>query len=567
MEPNTKKGLIIGGSVLAVALLCTGLGLGLYYGLRSNGEIQTWGYDDQVSSTAKKVNWYMGTETRVVPGQYGGVAVSSETALRENGLYNSVKDDMEILDGVAGSKQGLGYLSTSWVSNYKDEELRILNLDDGTGNFLIPSDEIEGSLTNYTSLVNSDTDKTYGKDDLDGITLDEFSGEIKDTDDVSDKMAEDGAYINTEDGNIYTIKIDGTAGTVESSLLTKYKEEMSATLNIHLKVPAEITGEILPLIGKPGTITAVGAPAGGAKIGGPTVAEEYLDFLQGENYLDDFLLSVALFDYIAYDASNIEEMNTMLIPGTSTDTAEFDADTWAVFEETWTNFGGNSDSTGGETLADAIVAQESANSGTYEIKVDGTGTNSGAVKAEIENFAEEFSTFAGEDVNFVYDLDNGGSGEGWKLPNYEIPGTTGSAESNARPDAFLGTQSRFSKAKEYTNFGYDESTVTETYEAKSTLYTDPSTKVAGDIIGYTMGLDLPVFFVQEEMEIDYTVSKSFVDALAANPNLLPTGSVKEGDNVTVKPLGITPEAAKTIYEGSTTWVDQIDAGLIQIELV
>ncbi len=554
MEPKTKKGLIIGGSIAAVVLLGTTIGLGVYLGRTdaSNDAVQVWGYDDQVSSTAKKVNWYMGTDTELVPGSYGGVAVSSEKVLLDNDAYHSMEDDIFILDGVAGSKNGLGYLSSAWVASYDAEEMRMLSLWDGT-QFLNPEEEITNPGHTYDEIENADGDQTYTAEDVNGVDIPEIAvtdtakGTAIDTSLVTAAAVDAGAFIASTDGIVYNLDGNETDGYTVGSAITKYTEGMNATLNIHMKLPKAAADYFRPLI------SATPAATGTADAD----AQAYIDWLAAEEYADDLMLAIALFDFIAYDSSNIESINTMLIPGTSTTgSGEFEADDWAVLDTEYQKIMGSTDS-----LTDALVAQQNTQGGTFAIQIDGTGTNSGIAKAEISNFESEFEAISGAQLNFVYDLDNGGSGEGWKLPTTEIPGTTGSlASSNARPDSFLGTQSRFSKDSEYIAWGYTDYTGAD---AATGMYADPSAST--DVIGYTMGIDLPVFFVQEEMELTFTPSEDFV---TNHGDMVLTGEVLEaGTSYTVKPTGMTPEGGKSIFQNGASWQEVMDAGLVQFEVI
>ncbi len=504
MEPNTKKGLIIGGSVLAVALLCTGLGLGLYYGLNGSKGINVWGYDDQVSSTAKKVNYYMGADFVPAANIYGGEdAMSAEPTMLANKLYHSVQEDIDILDGVKGSKDGLGYLSSTWVM--------------GTSGF-------ENQFT----------------------MLKAFNAEAEWANATPENYANPDNYL---DPSIDEDKLK----YVEMNPSGEYDQNMAATLNIHMKIPKVMADEIRPFF-TTGTVTFTEA------------TEEYRNWLVDEEFVDEFVLALGFMKYISTDISTIEEMNSSALAGTSeSGTAEFAETDIEALEALYTELGGTSTS-----FIDSLVEQQGDT--VYSIKVDGTGTNSGAMNLEIDNFEADFNDAAGTDLDFKYSLTNGGSGEGWKVPTEttvpetEYPGK----DTDANADAFLGTQSRGTKFKdeggevsgEALAWGYEAADNGGTNSFVDGKYVAFDAEKDGDIIGYTMAVDLPVFFVNADMSFNYEIQDAGSLAMIENAT-----SEKEGDKVTVKPTAITPEGAKEIYQNGISWTTALDEELIMVEIV
>lgn len=584
MEPKVKKGLVIGGSILGVVLICSGIGLGLYYGLSgsskaisSNEKVNVWGYDDQVSSTGKKVNWYMGTETQVVTGTYGGVAVSSESLLAQQSNYHSVMDDIDILDGVAGSTNGLGYLSSAWISGYEDEKLRMLTLETDEG-YLDPTkteNKVDYSNLTPESGVNGveDEGRTYTEADSDGIDWVDASsitgladkltgyntglGEIEKVtglDNSEDAWSADAIIIG---GEIYTYnKDDG----VWKKLTKSFDDQnMQSTLNIHLKVP-ETAAEVITKSGMTSE-DAINRDMTSTISGLKDAENDYFGSLG--KYADDFVLALSFFDYIAYDHSNLEAVSSEVIEGTNTadeHESEFDTTSYNNFNSLYQKITGDSDT----SLVDALKAQEKDNSGTYSIKVDGTGTNSGLMKTQIQRFSEDFNTAAGlskDGITFRYDLVNGGSGEGWKGVSLEdddkLPDVPADASNDGRIDAFLGTQSRAPKNSEIEGWQYAADAISITGDFYDNI---PTVADSSKVIGYTMGIDLPAFFVQDSMVIDYTVLEgdeiNFVDGSTA----------AVGDNIKVKPVGINAKAAREFYQDAATWGEEIASGDVQVEL-
>ncbi len=563
-----KKGLIVGGSIAGVVLLGTTLGLGIYFGTRphdilADDSVQTWGYDDQISSTAAKVNWYMDTDTTVTKGQYGGVAVSAEPTLINNSLYHSMTDDIYILDGVAGSDNGLGYLSSAWVGGYENANFRMLELKSNVdGSWLNPMDD-KDRIT-YSGLIgNEEQDKTYTEEESDVTFVDVSDDSVKNADNYAD-MAADAKKAYVDKGEIQAIinaddkisKIDGTAITKGT-----YEKEMAATLNLHLKVPQFVAQAVVDSGIISATPKAIEKPAVGSEFA------KYIKNVKDEKFLDDFVLSLAFMDYVAFDSSNIDSINENVIAGTNDKgSGEFEADDWSVMEETYSNLGGSG------TLLSAIQDQQKGNSGTYLVKVDGTGTDSGVMKNEVNNFEKDFTTFAGAEVNFKYDLNNGGSGEGWKGVGdneADLNGVPKPGGADGRADAFLGTQSRFSKDSEPESWGYDDSAAALNNDG--VRYTSPDKADGNGVIGYTMGIDLPVFFVKDDMTLKFTVTadtitnkdKIFVDH-EGNPVEF---NGTEGDVINIKPVGITAEGAKDIYQDGASWTSVIEQGLVTVEIV
>ncbi len=463
------------------------------------GTVQVWGYDDQVSSTAEKINAYMGVTTSMTDNIYGGQQVlSGEPALLSNSAYHSVVEDIEILDGVAKAEQGLGYLSTSWIESYVEKDLQTLSIYDQT---------TFGSRNDRTSY------------------LDPLGTE-----------AEKQSYA-TNTG-------------------------LQATLNMHVKVPVYVADTI--------TISSTGPVV---TIAGDADAQAYFDDIAAQGYADDFAMQLGFFNYVVTDTSNDAYADGVVLPGTDVTTqADITADFWTSLEGVYTAIGGEG------TLYDAVIAQQ-ADTKQYSIKIDGTGTNTGLIQVEVEKFEEdlinEAGAFAAGELDLYYDLVNGGSGEGWKVA--EANG--GEAGSDARVDAFLGTQSRFSKESEITEefWNYDNTIYGTTNDG--TKYLDPTTKTAGQVIGYTTGIDLPAFFIDAATTFDYELtSAEAATALgevvvvneehhAISSFVIDGVEYAYGTTVKVKPIGMSDEAARQIYEFGHSWQDVLTQGLIIGEIV
>ncbi len=503
----TEKGKIT-GSVLAAVLITTAVmvPVSIFADRAINGgdetnSVQVWGYDDQVSSTAKKINYYMDADFTSTTGLYGGMASSAEPALLNNEAYHSVQDDIDILDGVAGADNALGYLSTTWIKGYSDTPLRILK----TYQIGTKGEDL------YNTVRNDEANYLDPTDDADKATYIEMDSDYA------------------------------------------YESEMASTLNMHLKVSSDVADSLR-------TDGLIGLGNTGAASWSNT---DFGDWLTNKGYADDFVLALAFFNYAAYDTSNHAIVNAATLQGTTTTDIEFSSDDVAFYDSLYKAITGDSNS-----WIDVMTDQQSGNSGLYSIKVDGTGTDSGVMNMEINNFEKDFNEAASSTFDFEYNFVNGGSGEGWKTPSTKIPGVSSTTDnSDAREDSFIGTQSRFSKESEIdTNkdgektWGYDYSKY-ESEAKDGTTYKDPATSTS--VIGYTMGIDLPVFFVKNDMKFDYTIANE--QALATITN--PTAGLKVGDTVTLTVTGMSDLAAKNIYQNGQSWQNVIDAGLVLTEIV
>lgn len=131
MNSNTKKGLIIGGSVLGVVLILTGIGLGIYFGTKGSGDLTTVAFTDAVSGTAIRQDAWMGIDDydggEYVKGDY-------DATLIKNKNYQSVDKEDKILD-IVSSEDGLSYLSRGYLNygNYiEKDDLNVLGvIEDG----------------------------------------------------------------------------------------------------------------------------------------------------------------------------------------------------------------------------------------------------------------------------------------------------------------------------------------------------------------------------------------------------------------------------------------------------
>lgn len=506
MEPKVKKGLIIGGSILGVVLILSGVGLGLYFGLNGKKGVDVWGYDDQVSSTGKKINYYMNADFTEASDIYGdGTVLSAEPNLLNNKHYHSVQDDIDILDGVKGSKDGLGYLSSTWVSGTSgyEDAFSMLKL------FKADKDWANATTENYKNVDNylDPADPTVNGDKAEYVTVDPAE---------------------------------------------EYESLMASTLNIHMKVPATIADAIRPYI-QDGTTTDI------------ELDDEYKKWLIDKKFADEFVLAMGFMRYIATDNKAVQDMTLMALEGTnSTGTGDWGAADITALDTIYKSIMGTD-----ADFVNDLTAQQSET--VYSIKVDGTGTNSGAMNVLIDDFQDAFNTSAGSDLKFNYSLTNGGSGEGWKVPNGQgnVPLTeAGSKPTDANVDAFLGTQSRATKfaavdsetgepSGEALSWGYtaDKEGGTLSFDDSVEKYKTYSEQEDGQIIGYTMAVDLPVFFVNEGMTAEYTVEDE--GSLAMIENASEKG-IKVGDTINVTPTGITPDGAKDLYQNGAQWSDVLD---------
>lgn len=117
MNPQTKKGLIIGGSILGVAIIATSIGLGIYFGLKDDnileGPVVTVSYNDNGSGTAVRQDKWMNIDDNdggdYVEGDY-------EATLVQNSYHRTASDDEDILDTVE-MENGIGYLAHGYLSS------------------------------------------------------------------------------------------------------------------------------------------------------------------------------------------------------------------------------------------------------------------------------------------------------------------------------------------------------------------------------------------------------------------------------------------------------------------
>ncbi len=549
MEPRTKKGLIIGGSIAAVVLIGASIGIGIASSsnggqstnIDGNKSIEVWGYNDQVSSTSMKVNKYMQATFTEMGDYWGGGTLdednpgvaSAEGTLLKNSHYHPVDEDIQILDGVNGSQGAMGYLSSTWVGGYTDAK---------------------GNGDQFTML------KLYDNGVVDGVAPTEApsrsdAANYLDPTDAADKVAY--SEVNSIATTIEGQYVEADDGTVGEGTYDIYSESMQATLNATMKVTPEVANWIR------------GALTSGYVLTAPTAtevkAQSFVDWLNAEGYTDDFVVSYGLFLYMAYDTSNIEIVNGSAIPGSNASGIGELEEHSEILTDSYINLTGNETA---DLTAD-IIAQQNRTSGSYHINVDGTGTNSGIMKMEISNYQADVRTALGnDDIIFYYDLDNGGSGEAWATPKTDI-GTedniilAGDPESSGRPDAFIGTSSRASKTSEIAKFGYAEDTASLPNGGSGDVYVSPEESTDGQILGYTMGIDLPVFFVNKDMTFNYTVTEA---SLPCIENATEAGVVV-GDTITVRPTGMSDLGAKAIYEEEKTWTEVLDLGLILVEAV
>ncbi len=523
----TEKGKIT-GSVLAAVLISAAVFVpvsiftdrAIRNDSSDSNSVQVWGYDQQVSSTAEKMNNYMGTTEVLAANIYGGQDVmSSEPVLLQNAAYHSVQDDIEILDGVAQSEEGFGYLASAWIEGYKAKELSPIMIHDA-------SKGAANDTAAYLNPIGDDADKQA--------------------------IADMG---------------------------------LQATLNMHMKVPVYIANSIT--IASTGPVITIPGVAGGKD---KDKVEAYFDYINSKGYADDFVMQLGFFNYVTTDSSNAAEVETMVLKGTEVaDQAEWGQANWDAMETAYDVITG--DSTGDDDLANAVKEQQKR-TGNYSIKIDGTGTNTGLIKQEVENYEEDLKgtdTWKDQDLKLYYDLTNGGSGEGWKTASGSWQG--GEAESDAREDAFLGTQSRFSKKKdsEVLNdfWGYNGDDMGAWYgtDSDEVTYDDPTKKAAdGDILGITTGIDLPSFFVSDDMTfdvqlktLDAAIALSGGETVTANPDPEDKYSTASftigkkdyayGETVTVKVTGMSAEGGRQIYELGASWEQVLNQGLMVGQIV
>ena len=485
MNEKGKLGVGILSAVLITTVIMVPVSIFSDRAIRGNesgyvNPIQTWGYDDQISSTGKKMNDYMGITKNLTTNIYGGQNVlSGEPSLLLNSNYHTMEDDIQILDGVANSEQGLGYSSTTWVGK-------------------------DNSLTPLKAEIN-------------GVMLDP----------TNDKEKKN--YANSG---------------------------MQSTLNIHMKVPKNVANSI--------TISP----------NGPTVntelASNYYSNINKAGYADDFAIQLGFFNYLATSNEANDVANDVVLPGTKTSSLDnFDIKDLQAMEKVYNDITKTQNS-----LWDAVEAQESSTS-SYSIKIDGTGTNTGLIEPQVEKFRELVNSLLNKNINFYYDLVNGGSGEGWKVSLAD----GGEQGSDARQDAFLGTQSRFSKNSEYTKefWGYEETSYSTTND--NTVYNDPTKKTNGQVIGLTAGIDLTTFFIKKDMTFEFNITTSEA-AKAIDPNAIITKEnhnitsfkinkqdYKYGESIKVHPTGFTSEGGRQAYEFGNSWSNLILTGLITAKIV
>lgn len=121
------------------------------------------------------------------------------------------------------------------------------------------------------------------------------------------------------------------------------------------------------------------------------------------------MVSIGLFEFMSFDNENIASINTSVLPGSNaTGTIDFGAPQLAALNDTYKVI---VDDSSADLLAD-VLAQQSSTSGFYDITIDGTGTNTGLVLMEIQNFETRIDELTGENIYFNYKFVNGGSGEG-----------------------------------------------------------------------------------------------------------------------------------------------------------
>lgn len=464
--------------------------------------VQVWGYDDQVSSTAEKINDWMGITKTLTANIYGGQdAMSSEPTLLANSNYHTVEDDIQILDGVAAADEGLGYLSTAWISGYNETPLRTLSIYNPDAAAAREDEPTEPDTTNVANYI--------------------------------DPMADEDKGTYSETG-------------------------LNSTLNMHMKVPVYIADAIT--ISPDGPVIA--DPAGDAKT--------YFDNIAKEGYADDFAMQLGFFNWVATSAEADEYAKGSVMQGTVGGTDVFDEADWTALDTVYKTIGGKGE------LIDTVKAQQK-DSSQYSINIDGTGTNTGLIQAEVEMYQDTLNKVLGTDLDLYYDLVNGGSGEGWKVSKAD----SGDDTSDARQNAFLGTQSRFPKLDEGAEviqdfWGYDAATLTIPGE----LYTSPTEEHTGQVLGFTTGIDLAAFFVKNDMTFEYSIrTAEGANALGTeiatvdeehhtiNGFTIDGDKYEYGQTVKVKPTGITAEGARQIYEMGNSYENVLNQGLMIGEIV
>lgn len=473
--------------------------------------VQVWGYDDQISSTAEKINDWMGVTKTLTANTYGGQdTMSSEPTLLLNSNYHTVEDDIQILDGVAGADEGLGYLSTAWVSDYssKSTKLRTLSIYDEDNAIPAVDGTDHGTTTDSAAYLDP---------------------------------------MNDDNKEAYRAK------------------SLSSILNMHLKIPVYIANLI--------TISADGIFSIDRE-GEDAKATAYFEDIASKGYADDFIMQIGFFTWVATSKEADDNAKASLIQGTTGgNVTEFTDTIWNSMQKAYEVIGGKGE------LEYTVKDQEKSTS-QYSIAIDGTGTNTGLISAEVEMYQEAIKDQI--DVDLYYDLVNGGSEEGWKVSKEDH----GEDTSDAREYAFLGTQSRFPSGEDNSEslqsfWGYTADSAPA--KKTETPYDTPVDAVhTNKVIGFTTGIDLASFFVKDDMTFEYQLTtadgaNALTDSDVEVANITDSYDIDTftidgtkyhyGDTVKVKPTGITREGARQIYEMGNSYTNVLNAGLMIGEIV
>lgn len=535
----TEKGKI-GAAVMVAVLVTTAIivPVSIFSDRALNNEkivggVSTYGYDDQISSTGEKANIYMEITkglSQNVYGSAGDMVVSMEPTLLKNPLYNSMTDDNFILDGVYKNSNALGYLTLSQIINYGEEKSLVpLMVEDKETNEMISPVVEEGILGNVVEVPNS-------------------------------------AYGEANEANL------------------------TSTLNTHLRVSVDVADTLRDymLLDVNGATTSVwdgkNIDEDTAKILSKT---EFVIWLYDEDLGDDFVMSFILFNYMIYDTSNHDDLQNGYLPGTQEDNIEMtgkNIDNFITNFDTMMNYIEGPSYSVEEQIENVLFSADDKMG--YTIFIDGTGTNSGIMKQQFTNFNEdtdiqEASILKENEIVLVYNLMNGGSGQGWESSQNEIPDVTTGNTDDGRSSSFIGTQSRPGEDEEVGDWGYKSSTVIN----DKGIYIPIEDQGKRTPISFTTGIDLTSFFVNGDLT--FQINLSYDDLYDKDGNntyndldgkkvdgskmiysseIIDIGS-DEIKTYTVKPIGITDEGAKLIYENGASWESAFINGWLYIEII
>ncbi len=304
----------------------------------------------------------------------------------------------------------------------------------------------------------------------------------------------------------------------------------------------------------------------------------YGNWLLEKGYEDDFAQAYAVYNYAIVSSSYNTDLNSAdkfgdltvdnsAIAGTTTDEdfynslEQYEKNLTAIFGE--------------EVKVD--------NGTTNELIINGTGTADPAIQYLFADYNKMFED-NGSSTAYSYSLVNYGSSTAWFLPKEDIGyGDTvlvkGDNQSSGSTNAFLGTQSRRSYSGTYkgdisgmSNWGYANlndtwggTLKTETFDLKEIYEDSTDSKVIefemndeGEVVSITNNGDitpLAVSIAQEPL-VFFSEKGTTFDILNA-----------EGEYETYVPTGITPGAAKAIFETGISWEQLFATGAISAELV